>query len=167
MAAMTAFQFLFFIFLSLPMLSPQIPTFQEKFTITRSSFSSRWIQHVGLSCQRCCHLFCNSYVVFTLLYQIILNCLRKLDASNAVFPQKPAIYGQSYPTSGLNITGLLGVQSTQTCDCTQDHMSAHHRSPQVTGSDHRWSHNRSARTCNRSSPVTRGHLRLTQPATGD
>ena len=33
--------------------------------------------------------------------------LNAIVCSNAVFPQKPTIYGRSYPISGLNPSGLL------------------------------------------------------------
>ena len=65
----------------------------------------------------------------------------QMDHSNAVFPQRPAIYGRSYTTSGLNPSGfghwdhfwVGGLLSNLVYECTQDLIPGHHRPPQVTG----------------------------------
>ena len=69
-------------------------------------------------------------------------------------PQKPAIYSQSYTTSGLNPSGLAqedhfwvgGLLLILAYDCTQG--PGHRKLPQVTGGDRQWSYSKSATTCN-------------------
>ena len=50
--------------------------------------------------------------LYSFLHKNLINLIHThgmtiLNKTNAVFPQKPTIYGLSYPASGLDLTGLV------------------------------------------------------------
>ena len=83
-----------------------------------------------------------------------------------VFPQKPAIYGRSDTTSGLNRVGFWGYNHFGVGDlllffqkdCTQDLIAGHRRSPQVAPGPRRWPYDQSATTYDQA--PTKGHQSL-------